>query len=410
MISVVCVYNDAEVLEKRLLRSLKTQTAAYELVTVDNRNGRFRSAAEALNYGAGKTTQEWVMFVHQDISFLSTEWFAKAEQTFQEFQPTGWVGVVGMTKQGALRGFLIDIASLRGAAFDAPIEIQTLDECLLIHRRKQDNRPYFDTGLRGWHAYGVEACCQAIIDGCSNYVISLPVWHDSKATNLQGLEEAHEYVWRKHGGAFHRIFTTCGPLPDLYKWRDDRQFPHLRRVKMWGREKALRFCGFPTRYVYEFDEALEKLTENLPIVEVLHKAAPYDVLEAKSFLPVPKQERRVIHRFCGFDYGDLQSECVVVMPELATELLDYPKEWENLVNKIPRLLVCVNIEDFWRRPKLWRKLKSQSAKQFIVQKVRDVINWDGKSWTTVVFAFDKTKKLKWIVDGGLAVIEENGLV
>ena len=390
MISVVCVYNDAEVLEKRLVRSLKEQTAKYELVTVDNRAGRFGSAAEALNHGGERATQEWVMFTHQDISFLSTGWLAEAERTLEKLQRTGWVGVVGMTERGDLRAFLVDIASLRGAPFVAPAEVQTLDECLLIHRRKQNGSPYFDTGLEGWHAYGVEACCQAIRDGDVNYVIPLPVWHDSKATNLQGLEEAHKHVWRKHGGAFRRIFTTCGTLPDMYD-RADKSFTLSMQIEMWAREKALRVCGFPTRYVYEFDEALEKLTENLPVVEVLHKSAPYDVIEARSFLPLPKQERRIIHRFCDFGVGDLQSDCVVVTPELAIEIPDRPKEWERLLRNSSRLLVCVDVEDLWKRPKLWRALKGRSASRFVVQKFRQVINWDGKAWTTAVFAFDKEK-------------------
>jgi hypothetical protein len=38
MISVVCVYNDKEILKKYLLKSLKNQSVEYELILIDNTN------------------------------------------------------------------------------------------------------------------------------------------------------------------------------------------------------------------------------------------------------------------------------------------------------------------------------------------------------------------------------------
>jgi len=52
MISVVCVYNNREMLERRLLNSLEQQSALCELIVVDNRDGAFAGAAKALNHDA----------------------------------------------------------------------------------------------------------------------------------------------------------------------------------------------------------------------------------------------------------------------------------------------------------------------------------------------------------------------
>ena len=51
MLSIICVYNNRDILEKYLLNSLKVQSIEYELILIDNTSGKFNSAAKALNYG-----------------------------------------------------------------------------------------------------------------------------------------------------------------------------------------------------------------------------------------------------------------------------------------------------------------------------------------------------------------------
>ena len=71
MISIICVFNDKKVLNECLLESLKNQTANYELILIDNTNRKFKSASEALNYGAKKAKGNYLMFVHQDMFLCS---------------------------------------------------------------------------------------------------------------------------------------------------------------------------------------------------------------------------------------------------------------------------------------------------------------------------------------------------
>ncbi len=67
--SIVCVYNNVEILNQYLLESLKSQTILYELILLDNSCNKYKSAAEALNYGGERAKGRYIMFVHQDIKF-----------------------------------------------------------------------------------------------------------------------------------------------------------------------------------------------------------------------------------------------------------------------------------------------------------------------------------------------------
>jgi hypothetical protein len=61
MISIVVVYNNERTLNKTLLKSLKKQTAKFEVIALDNTKRKFRSASEALNYGGRQANGEYIM-------------------------------------------------------------------------------------------------------------------------------------------------------------------------------------------------------------------------------------------------------------------------------------------------------------------------------------------------------------
>jgi hypothetical protein len=282
---------------------------------------------------------------------------------------------------------------LLGIPFNGLIEVQTLDECLLIHKRKPKSTSYFDKNLQGWHAYGVEACCQAIKDGCRNYVFSLPVWHDSKGVNLAGLKEAHHFVWHKHGEALQRIYTTCGALPDEYNWAGSEQRTVLDEIVKWGREKFLRLCGFPSRYTYTLGEWLEAVTSGEPFVEVLHERSSQALIETKSFVALPQTTRRVLHRFSGFDCDTLQADCIVVAPELMVKLSNDLAILERLLERERRAFICIYFKNLWTQLKLWKKLNQSSVNAFAIRQ-HGIIGYNGTSKAIVVFELSKDTALK----------------
>lgn len=360
MLSIICVFNNKDVLEKTALKGFANQAAHHEIIAIDNRDSSFNSAASALNHGARQAKGAWLLFIHQDVLLLSDNWLESAEKILDQEQPEGWVGVAGQDAEGRTQGFMLDRAALLGNPFDRLREVQTLDECLLIHRNDRKDGRYFDEAVPGWHAYGVEACCAAIREGKKNYVVSAPVWHDSKSTNLEGLADAHHYVWRKHGEQLGKIHTTCGVLPDLYQWAGPVQSALTDRVKYKLQTLGFRLSGGNEWAGNWFEEELELMTAGHASVECLHADAPVDDLEAKSFVAQPKREKIVRHVFRGLCSKSATSSCVVVAPDLTEEVLSSPGAIGALQEAFRKVIVCLNLETAVKWPFAFRKLLQRS--------------------------------------------------
>ena len=101
MISVVCVYNNKKIFNNFLLKSLNNQTADFELIGIDNTSNKFKSAAEALNYGGKKATNKYIMFAHQDVSVLQKTWLKDIEKLLDSISNLGIAGVAGMSESGS---------------------------------------------------------------------------------------------------------------------------------------------------------------------------------------------------------------------------------------------------------------------------------------------------------------------
>jgi hypothetical protein len=68
-ISIVCVYNDPEVREQCLDRSIDAYAGRLEIdyIAVDNTGHDYSTAGAALNHGAEMARYDVVVFVHQDV-------------------------------------------------------------------------------------------------------------------------------------------------------------------------------------------------------------------------------------------------------------------------------------------------------------------------------------------------------
>ena len=360
MLSIICVYNDHDKLEHRLLASLSQQSAAHQLCLVDNRAGTFRSAAEALNYGAKNAEGDWLLFVHQDVSFLSAQALVTIENSLLACSRLGWAGVVGQDKEGSFRGCLVDRSRFLGEPLTAPAEVQTLDELLLAHRRLTANRFYFDERLTGWHAYGIEACCEALRAGLRNYILPALVWHDSATTNVVGLAEAHAYVWHKHGAVLGPIHSTCGRLP---RARPDLAGRIVGRAEGFARRFHKAICairGMRTVYVDEYGDALESLTEGLPCVDVIHGNVDLDPIETKGFVGQPARVRQIRHWFGQSPESLGKTACVVIAPERTRELSDEPEKLKAWTSDCSQLWVCACERDLRLKPRMRTFLKQRS--------------------------------------------------
>ena len=296
MMTVVCVFNDAELLDRRLRASVEAQDGDVRLVAVDNREGRFRAAVDALHHGAAGVEAGWVAFIHQDVDLLEPGWVACVEASLAELPDLGWAGVAGVGHDGGFRGLLRDSGMVRGAPSDRATPVQTLDECVLVTRCRDDRR-YFDPTLRGWHAYGVDACLTAEGAGAVNRVLPAPVWHDSPATNRAGLVDAHRWLWEKHGTRHPVIHTTTGSLPAGLDAPSEPSLPARMRSRLEAVAHRLR--GYEGGFRVWCGEAPEAWVAGTERVDVLRARAGVAPLEAAGFVHQPEVERSVLHRFEG---------------------------------------------------------------------------------------------------------------
>ena len=78
MISVICVYNNKEILNDFLIKSIKQQSFIdYELILLDNCGSHYKSAVEALNKGAMQAKGDILLFIHQDVFIIDENGFSK---------------------------------------------------------------------------------------------------------------------------------------------------------------------------------------------------------------------------------------------------------------------------------------------------------------------------------------------
>jgi predicted O-methyltransferase YrrM len=228
MITVVCVYNNERLLYKCLLNSLENQTVNYELILVDNTQGQFKSAAEALNYGGKRAHGDYIMFVHQDVELSSKSWLEETERILHGLPNLGIAGVAGKSSgKGIITNILHGDPPKEAGKIHIrePIKVQTLDECLVIVPKNVfANLKFDDKTCNRWHLYAVDYCLSAKEHGFDIYALPSIIYHKSRGikpkTKLRLVLDFGEYskdyylilkkVLRKHKNHYKRVYATTG--------------------------------------------------------------------------------------------------------------------------------------------------------------------------------------------------------
>jgi GT2 family glycosyltransferase len=218
MISIIVVYNNERILNEILSKGLKNQTAKFELITLDNTRGQFKSAAEALNYGGNKAKGKYIMFVHQDVELDSDSWLENVEKLLDDIHDLGIAGVAGMSEKGRnfaerRRGYISDCGEIWGEALEKAEVVQTLDECLLVVPKSVFEKIQFDEKtFDNWHCYGADYCLVIKQMELKTYVIPAFVYHRSLRSNIKGLVTYQKRLYNKHRENYRRIYTTLGEI------------------------------------------------------------------------------------------------------------------------------------------------------------------------------------------------------
>lgn len=222
MISVVCVYNDRKILNDFLLNGLKKQTAKYEQIFLDNTQGQYKSAAEALNYGGKKAKEKYIMFIHQDVDLCSSKWLEDTEDMLISLSNLGIVGVAGVKdKKGVITNIKHGTPPILAGdiQMEKPIKVQTLDECLVIIPKSVFHTLQFDEMVcDNWHLYVVDYCLSVNTLGLDVYFLPSYVYHQSMGINgnySKGYRSTLKKLLKKHKNHFSQIYSTCGNWNDF---------------------------------------------------------------------------------------------------------------------------------------------------------------------------------------------------
>lgn len=188
MMSIICVYNNKEILNKYLSSSLNTQSIEYELILVDNRNNEFSSAASALNHGAKKATGDYFVFAHQDIFFSDPDWIKNTTLQIDKLKNVGIIGVAGKTTDSIVRSNIkqgvpaVDVSPFK---LEKEEKASTIDECLfIIPKNVFENYKFNEKVCPDWHLYAVEYVYNIKKAGFEAYIVPTVVEHRSKGASM----------------------------------------------------------------------------------------------------------------------------------------------------------------------------------------------------------------------------------
>lgn len=212
MMSIICVYNNKEILDEYLIKSLSKQDIDHELILVDNQKNEFSSATSALNYGAGKATGDYYIFAHQDINFTEKSWLRNTEVELDKLSNTGIVGVAGKIDDSLIYSNIkqglnpVDVSPYK---LEKVEQASTLDECILIIPSEVFEENGFDEECcDNWHLYGVDYVYSIKDKGFDAYLIPTNLEHRSKGASMsEGYYVTLSKLQKKHFSSI--LIRTC---------------------------------------------------------------------------------------------------------------------------------------------------------------------------------------------------------
>lgn len=214
-VSVIIVYTDQKKLSEAV-HWLELQSVASEIqiISLDNRNNRFSSAAKALNYGASCAEGSVLVFMHQDIYL----WDLQAIEKIYVHLTTHLdqiIGVAGCDTRGKVFTDIYETKEMERHGIPTHgniMNVVTLDECLFAMTRERWSMLRFDeVCCDNWHGYAVDICCANTLQGGSNVLLPLEICHESKGNpRTASFRKTIKNLINKYKGTnIKRIQGTC---------------------------------------------------------------------------------------------------------------------------------------------------------------------------------------------------------
>lgn len=230
MISIVCAYNNEEILNKALKKTLEQQVGIeYELLAIDSKIYDFKSAAETLNYAGDKANGEYIIFAHQDIVFENKNDLINLYNLCRK-NKFGIAGVAGCVYENGTFYTISNIhhgkehkLATTKALGTQPKEVDSLDECLIIVPKNIFQKYKFSNLGKTWHLYGTDYSLKMKVNGYKVLVLPIDLWHLSEGASLNpNYFDAIKKLAKQYKDKTGYIYTIFGYWP-------------TSTLKLWGK-------------------------------------------------------------------------------------------------------------------------------------------------------------------------------
>ena len=202
--SIVSACNKPAILEDNLLKSPNIFSHDIHI------KYEYTNICKAYNEAIKECTEEIIIFVHQDV-FLPENFFEDLLISIAKLIYTEWgvLGVAGITHSGRLSSDVIDRGSILKTDDLKPALVQTIDELILIVKKRSFDKLVFDENIINNHLFGTDLCLQAEQHWMKNFIIEAPCFHNSLLVSLpNNYFISQEYIREKWSCSFP-IHTTC---------------------------------------------------------------------------------------------------------------------------------------------------------------------------------------------------------
>ncbi len=209
--SIICASHDKTVLEENLLASPCIQGGNCDCIVQQG----FANIPQAYNEAAKQAHNDLLCFVHHDVTLPEgwetrlLEQVARMEEIDPDWAVLGCAGAVLRDGEKRWLGHLYDRCHVFGQPEGLPAEVDTLDELLLVCRKK-DAR--FDEGMPNYHLFGAELCLRMRKQGRKCYAIDAYCNHNSGNWSLKAdFAVGAGYLYAKYADMLP-IATTCATI------------------------------------------------------------------------------------------------------------------------------------------------------------------------------------------------------
>lgn len=159
-------------------------------------------------------TEDIIIFIHHDV-FLPESFFGDLLVGIQKLCYSDWgvIGVAGMTDTGNLSSTVSYKGSPLISADIKPTKVETIDELILVVKKRTFDKLSFDENITNNHLFGTDLCLQAKKYGMPNFVVDAFCIHNSSLNYIipENYWITYEYIKEKWK-CYLPIYTTCSVI------------------------------------------------------------------------------------------------------------------------------------------------------------------------------------------------------